>query len=61
MAVSRELIEGADGELYIVEGNPTTGYHLFHASLEHVDQFRRKWQAVEATRDTPLTIADAGA
>lgn len=53
MMRSRELVEGADGELYVVEGNPADGYELFHADLEHVSHHRRKWQAVEATKATP--------
>jgi hypothetical protein len=49
--VSRKLVEGVDTEgdlaLFIVEGNPDQGYDLYRARLEHVEHYKRSWQAVE--------------
>lgn len=51
MNVSRKLVEGVDTEgnpaLFIVEGNPEQGYDLFRCRLDHVEHYRRSWQAVE--------------
>jgi hypothetical protein len=48
-----ELVEGDDGQLYVVgrvtrDGEP--GYLLSKVTLTYVDVFRRKWQAVRRTR-----------
>jgi hypothetical protein len=49
--VSRELIVTDDGRHFIIAGNPTEGYVLVEVTeCNTVGHFRRKWQAVEATR-----------
>lgn len=51
MKVSLKLVEGVDTEggfaLFVVEGNPQNGYELYRARLEHVDHYKRSWQAVK--------------
>lgn len=44
--ISRKLVEGRSGELFVVEGNPTAGYTLHHAQLSEVGHFKRSWEAV---------------
>lgn len=51
MNITRKLVEGVDTEgdfaLFVVEGNPTQGYDLSRARLDHVEHYKRSWQAVE--------------
>jgi hypothetical protein len=45
-AVSRKLIETADGALWLVQGNPDTGYSAHELTVGPGTTFRRSWQAV---------------
>jgi hypothetical protein len=46
-AVSRKLVEGRSGNLFVVEGNPDIGYTLHHVTLTEVGHYKRSWQAVQ--------------
>lgn len=49
--LSRKLVEGRSGELFVVVGNPDVGYTLHHAQLSEVGHYKRSWQAVQRARD----------
>lgn len=49
--VSRKLVEGRSGELFVVEGNPEVGYTLHHAALTEVGHYKRSWEAVRRAQD----------
>lgn len=53
MTTSKELIEGKDSDgndaLFVVIGGPGN-YSLFQARLDHIADFKRKWQAVKEAR-----------
>lgn len=54
MMVSRELIVDENDQHFIIAGNPTEGYVLVQVvECKTIGHFRRKWQAVEATRQVP--------
>jgi hypothetical protein len=54
MMVSRELIVDEDGQHFIIAGNPAEGYVLAQVvECQTIGHFRRKWQAVEASRQVP--------
>lgn len=45
-AVSRKLIEAANGALWLVQGNPDTGYTAHELTVGPGTTFKRSWQAV---------------
>lgn len=49
--VSRKLVEGRSGELFVVEGSPGVGYTLHHATLSEVGHYKRSWEAVRRAQD----------
>lgn len=50
-AVSRKLVEGRSGNLFIVEGSPGGGYTLLHVQTSVVGRYQRSWQAVRRAVD----------
>ncbi len=50
-----ELVKGADGRFYIVEGQPGA-YELFVCRLDHVGSFKRKWEAVAVASSGADTV-----
>lgn len=48
---SKQLVEGHDGP-YVTISNPDGSYELHRCRLDHVGQFRRKWQAINAAQGT---------
>jgi len=45
---SRELVDGPNGELFLVRGEADGTYSLNVVDLSEVGRFPRKWQAVRA-------------
>ena len=57
LPVSRELIVTDDGGHFIVAGNPTEGYVAVRVTkVADIGHFRRKWEAVEAVRNSAATV-----
>lgn len=46
---AHELVEGAGG-FYVTQRNADGTYDLYKARLDHVELFRRKWQAIKQAR-----------
>ncbi|MGA0895427.1 MAG: hypothetical protein ACO3S5_12445 [Ilumatobacteraceae bacterium] len=45
--MSRKLVEGVDGTLWVVTGNPQIGYTAQEVTLGEPVRYQRSWQAIE--------------
>ena len=51
--MSRKLIDGHDGHLYLIEGDPSTGYHVSEVVREYHATYQTSYQAVRSITRPP--------